>query len=171
MKWFVKSMGRLTVITLLLLSVVACSDNGNLTNASSSAERSDGTVSLDVYKSQTCGCCKKWVDHVEASGFEAVLHHPADLNKLKADKGISPRYQSCHTAVSNDGYVFEGHIPAHIILQFLADPPQNAIGLSVPDMPVGSPGMEMGNLQDDYDVLLLKQDGDAEVYEHVSAKR
>ena len=107
-------------------------------------------------------------DHVEASGFEAVVHHPANLKKLKAGKGISPRYQSCHTSVSNDGYVFEGHVPAHVIQRFLTDPPKNAIGLAVPGMSVGSPGMEEGDRFDPYDVLLLRTDGVSEVYVHMA---
>ncbi len=158
------------MITFMVFGVVACSDNTELTNASAPQGRLVEKVTLEVYKSRTCRCCNKWVTHVEASGFETDVHHHENLNKLKSDKGISPRYQSCHTAVSNDGYVFEGHIPAYVIQQFLADPPQNAIGLAVPGMPAGSPGMEMGNRHDDYDVLLIKQDGNAEVYKHITAK-
>ena len=97
------------------------------------------------------------------------VHHPENLNKLKSDMGISPRYQSCHTAVSKDGYVFEGHVPADIIHRFLTNPPPNAIGLAVPGMPVGSPGMEMGNRHDEYDIFLLNKDGNDVVYEHIGA--
>ena len=170
MKLIVNGVRWLAVIALSW-GIVACSDSSDLVRVSTPAVPPVGQISLDVYKSRTCGCCEQWVEHVETSGIETVVHHPANLNKLKADKGILPRYQSCHTAVSNDGYVFEGHIPAHIIQQFLADPPQNSIGLAVPAMPVGSPGMEMGNRHDDYDVLLLKKDGNAEVYEHIGASR
>ena len=169
MKWVVRSIRWFATTTLLLVSVVACSDNENLTTASNSI--TSEIVSLDVYKSRTCGCCKKWISHIEDFGFESEVHHPADLNKIKADKGIAPRYQSCHTAVSSDGYVFEGHIPGHIIQQFLADPPKDAIGLAVPGMPVGSPGMEVGDRRDEYDVLLLSKDGSHRVYEHVNGKR
>jgi len=169
MKWVVRSIRWFATTTLLLVSVVACSDNENLTTASNSI--TSEIVSLDVYKSRTCGCCKKWISHIEDFGFESEVHHPADLNKIKADKGIAPRYQSCHTAVSSDGYVFEGHIPGQIIQQFLADPPKNAIGLAVPSMPVGSPGMEVGDRRDEYDVLLLSKDGSHRVYEHVNGKR
>ncbi len=166
MKWVVRSIGWIAAITLLLSSVVACSDKASLTTASNPV--SDETVSLDVYKSRTCGCCKKWVSHIEDFGFESEVHHPANLNKIKSDKGIAPRYQSCHTAISNDGYVFEGHIPGPIIQRFLAAPPKNAIGLAVPGMPVGSPGMEVGDRHDEYDVLLLSKDGSHTVYEHVN---
>jgi hypothetical protein len=158
---------RWLAVIALSWSVVACSAKSDVVHAPTLEGPVVGKISLDVYKSPTCGCCGKWVAHVEASGFEAAVHHPTDLNKLKADKGISPRYQSCHTAVSQDGYVFEGHIPADVIQRFLANPPSNAIGLAVPGMPVGSPGMEMGNRHDEYDVLLLSKDGSNKVFEHI----
>lgn len=166
MKWVVRSIGWIVATTLLLSNVVACSDKASLTTVSGSV--SDEAISLDVYKSRTCGCCKKWVSHVEELGFESEVHHPTNLNKIKSDKGIAPRYQSCHTAVTNDGYVFEGHIPGSVIRRFLAAPPEDAIGLAVPGMPVGSPGMEVGDRFDPYDVLLLKKDGSSEVYQHIS---
>ena len=169
MKFVVRSIRWFATTTLLLVSVVACSDNENLTTASNSI--TSEIVSLDVYKSRTCGCCKKWISHIDDFGFESEVRHPANLSKIKADKGIAPRYQSCHTAVSSDGYVFEGHIPGHIIQQFLADPPKDAIGLAVPGMPAGSPGMEVGDRRDEYDVLLLSKDGSHRVYEHVNGKR
>ena len=169
MKFVVRSIRWFATTTLLLVSVVACSDNENLTTASNSI--TSEIVSLDVYKSRTCGCCKKWISHIDDFGFESEVRHPANLSKIKADKGIAPRYQSCHTAVSSDGYVFEGHIPGHIIQQFLADPPKDVIGLAVPGMPAGSPGMEVGDRRDEYDVLLLSKDGSHRVYEHVNGKR
>ncbi len=168
MKPVVKKLRWLMAITLFV-SAIACSDSNNLANTSAIKDPSVGKISLDVYKSKTCGCCKKWVDHAEAFGFETAMHHPENLNKVKSDKGISPRYQSCHTAVSKAGYVFEGHIPAEIIQRFLANPPANAIGLAVPGMPVGSPGMEVGNRHDDYDVFLLNKDGSDRVYEHIGS--
>ena len=101
-------------------------------------------LSLDVFKSPTCGCCQKWIDHIELSGFKATAHDTDRLNQIKTDSGILPQYQSCHTAISENGFVFEGHIPAAIVKQFLDNPPKDAIGLAVPGMPMGSPGMEMG---------------------------
>ena len=125
-------------------------------------------IPLDVYKSPTCGCCGLWVDHAAERGFSLSTLHPADLNKLKAGKGIAPEVQSCHTAVSAEGYVFEGHIPARFIRDFLAEPPAGARGLAVPAMPVGSPGMEVDDRFMAYDVLLLKDDGSTEVYARVT---
>ena len=169
MRYVVRSIGRVVAATLLLPSVVAYSDKASLSTVSSSV--SDEASSLAVYKSRTCGCCEKWVSHIEEFGFESEVNHPANLNKIKSDKGIAPRYQSCHTAVTNDGYVFEGHIPSPVIQRFLAAPPKDAIGLAVPGMPVGSPGMEVGDRFDPYDVFLLKKDGSYEVYQHIAAQR
>jgi len=159
----------------IFLSIVACSDITGDANAqkltSESLDRpANKMASLDVYKSPTCGCCEKWIEHLETTGFATLIHHPTDLNEVKQSNAIAPRYQSCHTAVSTEGYVFEGHIPAHLIQRFLSNPPQNAIGLAVPGMPVGSPGMEMGDRNDSYNILLLKTDGSAEVYASIGAK-
>ncbi len=87
---------------------------------------------------------------------------------LKQEKGIGSEFQSCHTAVSAKGYVFEGHVPATVMSDFLAQPPEGAIGLAVPGMPVGSPGMEMGERFTPYDVVLLKGDGSSEIYRHIA---
>jgi len=126
-------------------------------------------TALDVFKSPTCGCCGKWVEHIEGSGFTAKTHHPSDLNGLKQQLGVAAQFQSCHTAVTKDGYVFEGHIPADIMQRFLVEKPAGALGLAVPGMPMGSPGMEMGDRRDSYDVLLLMKDGSARIYQHVAA--
>ncbi len=91
-----------------------------------------------------------------------------DLAALKQSKLIAPRYRSCHTAVSEQGYIFEGHVPAKFIAQFLATPEQDALGLAVPAMPVGSPGMEMGDKFMPYQVLLLRDDGSHTVYAHIN---
>lgn len=126
-------------------------------------------IPLDVYKSPSCGCCGKWVEHAEQRGFTVTIHHPSDLARIKAEKGIAPGVQSCHTAVSPEGYLFEGHIPARYIRDFLANPPEDARGLSVPAMPVGTPGMEVENRFTPYDVLLLKNDGSTELFAKVTS--
>ena len=133
------------------------------------AAESDAAVYLDVYKSPTCGCCTKWMDHLAENGFISTGHHPDDLSDLKRELGVPVRYGSCHTGVSKNGYVFEGHVPARYIAQFLDDPPADALGLAVPAMPVGSPGMEYRDQFMAYDVLLLKRDGSVEVYASVES--
>ena len=96
-----------------------------------------------------------------------------NLNPIKSKYNIEGRYQSCHTGVvvtEKGDYVFEGHIPSEYVTQFLANPPEGAIGLSVPGMPAGSPGMEVGDRKDYYQVLQLNTDGSSSVYAHVNQK-
>lgn len=126
-------------------------------------------IDITVFKSPDCGCCQKWIDHLQHSGFGVTGINTDRLHRVKLQHGIAPQYQSCHTGIVGS-YVFEGHVPAALIQRFLQHPPEDALGLSVPGMPVGSPGMEMGERHDDYDVLLLKKDGSSEVYQHVSAE-
>ena len=128
---------------------------------------SQNKFSLLVHKTPTCGCCKKWVKHLEANNFSTMIKDHQNLQKVKEQHSIKPKYQSCHTAVSQDGYVFEGHIPSKFIKQFLANPEANAIGLSVPGMPLGSPGMEVEGRFMPYDVLVLYKDGSSKVYAEV----
>lgn len=158
------------ILVLVMMGVTACSDNASVENKQSSPVQSTEQVTLDVYKSPTCECCGRWVSDIDSKGFDATTHHPANMNLVKQKLGIAPQYQSCHTGVSKEGYVFEGHIPADVMQKFLAEKPKDALGLSVPGMPAGSPGMEMGNRYDDYDVLLLKKDGSAQVYARIRHK-
>ena len=123
--------------------------------------------SLLVHKTPTCGCCKKWVKHLEDNSFSMMIKDHQNLQKIKTQYSIKPKYQSCHTAVSKEGYIFEGHIPSKFIKNFLADPEPNAIGLSVPGMPLGSPGMEGEGRFMPYDVLVLYKDGSSKVYAEI----
>lgn len=166
---FIYYFGRITICALLVISVAACSDPNNNVVENSELANGESKPVLDVYKRATCGCCRKWVDHINEYGFSTNSHNKNDLTALKKEKGIAPVYQSCHTAVSKEGYVFEGHIPAKIIKRFLDEKPDGAIGLSVPRMPTGSPGMEVGNKFNKYNVLLLMKDGTAETYAEISS--
>jgi hypothetical protein len=124
---------------------------------------------LNVYKSPTCGCCVAWIEHAENAGFHVTTHHPSDLDALKSQLGVANQHRSCHTAVNKNGYLFEGHVPAKFVQQFLENPPEDAIGLAVPGMPVGSPGMEMNNRFNQYKVILLKKNGDWAPYAEINA--
>ena len=124
----------------------------------------DTASSIEVWKSRTCECCGAWVKHLEANGF-AVTVNDADtsaLTALKRQAGIGDRLASCHTA-KIDGYVIEGHVPGSDIKRLVAERP-DAIGLTAPGMPIGSPGMEQGGEFEPYDVLLIKKDGATEVF-------
>lgn len=117
---------------------------------------------VTVYKSPTCGCCKAWIEHLEENGFEVEARDVPDVVPHKIEHGVTPQLASCHTALV-DGYVIEGHVPAGDIRRLLAERPA-VKGLSVPGMPVGSPGMEHGDRVDPYDVLSFGDDGKTEVY-------
>jgi hypothetical protein len=162
---FLKQIRNLFLVLAAAFALIACSDE--VVYGQNTASTNDLALKLDVYKSPTCGCCQFWVDHAEEAGIESVIHHPDDLTLAKLERGIGFQYHSCHTAVSQEGYVFEGHMPAKLIKQFLADVPENAIGLAVPGMPIGSPGMEVGDRFAPYDVVLLHKDGSSSLYHRV----
>ena len=122
---------------------------------------------LVVHKTPTCGCCKKWMKHLEEHDFNISSQDHLNLNDIKDMHNIKPEYRSCHTAVSSDGFIFEGHIPSKYIKQFLSENHDDAIGLSVPGMPLGSPGMEFENRFMPYEVLILFKDGSSKVYAEV----
>ena len=130
----------------------------------------ESKFSLLVHKTPTCGCCKKWIEHLESNGFSPSSKDHQSLQGVKEKYNIKPEYRSCHTAVSEDGYIFEGHIPGKYIAQFLAEKNADAIGLSVPGMPLGSPGMEIGDRFTPYDVLILYKDGTSKVYAEIKQK-
>ena len=138
-----------------------------LVAAGSALSQSLTDATLNAFKDENCGCCVGWIDHMQEAGFASKINHPRDLNGVKEDLGVLPKWQSCHTAVTKGGYVFEGHIPAKYIEQFLASPPEGALGLAVPGMPLGSPGMEMGGRFTPYDIVLMNKDGSSSVFAHV----
>lgn len=116
-----------------------------------------------VWKSPTCGCCGDWVEHMRAAGFPVEVHDVETLTTVKEEHGISQEHRSCHTATV-DGYVVEGHVPADLVRRVLEERPEIR-GLAVPGMPVGSPGMEVGDRKDPYDVLALLTGGSVVVYD------
>ncbi|HLV77920.1 MAG TPA: DUF411 domain-containing protein [Marinobacter sp.] len=118
--------------------------------------------SIHVYKSPTCGCCTDWIDHLEDNGFKVTATNSDHMGRIKAEAGLIPGLGSCHTAFVN-GYVIEGHVPAGDIRRLLAEAP-DATGLSVPGMPIGSPGMEMGDRKDHYKVILFKGNGQTRIF-------
>jgi hypothetical protein len=124
------------------------------------AAAADPTL-VTVYKTPTCGCCTKWVDHILESGFRARVHDLPDLGRIKAQHGVPRALSSCHTSLVG-GYVVEGHVPADVIRQLLAERPQG-VGIAVPGMPLGSPGMEAPRTER-YDVLLFDDAGRIRVF-------
>lgn len=122
-------------------------------------------VPYEVWKDPNCGCCGDWIDHMAAHGFKASVHDTGN-NAMRARLGLDRRYASCHTALIG-GYVVEGHVPAREVRRLLREKPQ-ALGLAVPGMPVGSPGMDgpvYKGRRDAYDVVLVLRDGTSRVYQ------
>jgi hypothetical protein len=120
-----------------------------------------GTVT--VYKNPSCGCCGDWIGHMRAAGFEVDVHDVTDLQTIKTENGVTPQIGSCHTALV-DGYVVEGHVPADLVQKMLDEKP-DIVGLSVPGMVVGSPGMEVpGQPPQPYDVIAFDANGATAVY-------
>lgn len=114
-----------------------------------------------VYKSPTCGCCKKWVSHLEDKGFDVKTKNMSDVRPIKNKYGVEQKFQSCHTAKIGK-YFIEGHVPAKDIKRLLKEKP-DIKGLSVPGMVMGSPGME-GHRKDKYNVLAIDKNDNATVY-------
>ncbi|MGI8943560.1 MAG: DUF411 domain-containing protein [Qipengyuania sp.] len=112
---------------------------------------------MEVTKTPWCGCCSEWVERMEAAGFELKVRDVEDMTPVARAAGVPDPLRSCHTA-RVDGYTIEGHVPAEDIRRLLAERP-DAIGLSVPGMVVGSPGMEQGDRVDSYQVVLIGRDG------------
>jgi hypothetical protein len=119
---------------------------------------------MTVYKSPTCGCCSNWITHLERNGFDVKAVNVDDIDAVKRTYGVPQALGSCHTGLVN-GYVIEGHIPADAVHRFLREKPAGAIGIAVPGMPAGSPGMEMGNRKDPYNIVRFDKSGQSTVFE------
>lgn len=120
-------------------------------------------LTVSVYKTATCGCCSKWVDHMRAQGFDVKVQDVDDIRSVKATHGVPPELSSCHTTLVG-GYVIEGHVPADVVKRLLRERPKVA-GLAVPGMPVGSPGMEQPGRQDSYAIVSFDRAGQRKIYE------
>ena len=122
-----------------------------------------GDPVITIYKSRTCGCCTKWVDHFKASGFKTEVHDREDMDEVKKWLGVPPGVRSCHTA-QVEKYLIEGHVPASDVKQMLAKRPKIA-GLAVPGMPTGTPGMAVpGKPAAPYEVISFQRDGKTQLF-------
>jgi len=129
-----------------------------------SAFAETGARKITVYKSPTCGCCANWVDRVKRSGFDVEAHDVGEdmLNQMKTTAGVPVALRSCHVALAG-GYAFEGHVPPDLVKNVLTEKPK-VLGLAVPGMPAGSPGMEMGDRKEPYDVMAFDRSGKSWVF-------
>jgi len=118
---------------------------------------------VQVYKDPTCGCCALWVEHLRKAGFSATVTDAEDMTAIKTKYGVPNQARSCHTAIV-DGYVIEGHVPAADVQRLLKERPR-AVGIAVPGMPIGSPGMEVATVKPQpYDVLAFDKAGQTTVF-------
>lgn len=131
--------------------------------AGSARAQARGSRALAVYKSPTCGCCDGWVTHMRQAGFTVAVHVVEDPGTVRRARGLPDTLASCHTGVIG-GYAIEGHVPAADVVRLLAERPE-AVGLAVPGMPLGSPGMEApGGRKQPYDTLLVLRSGRTRVF-------
>jgi hypothetical protein len=150
-------------VLLVVALVSSCSDV--------SPSRSDtvqNKVHLTVHKRLKCSCCNKWIRHMLDRGFTTTSNNLNNLSTIKDTYGIHNELRSCHTSVTDDGFVFEGHIPAKFVQQFLDEKPDGARGLAVAAMPTGTPGMEFGERFQPYKIYRLNDDGSTEIYAEVN---
>ncbi len=120
-------------------------------------------IPVTVYKDPSCGCCTKWVAHLASHGFSPTVKDRTDMVALKDSLGIPVSLRACHTAVTGR-YRIEGHVPAADVKRLLAKAPRTVLGLAVPDMPSGSPGMEMAGRADRFEVIAFAQSGQSYVF-------
>lgn len=164
-----RPLARTICASVFGLGLVACSrpaaepgaSAGKPAPAAAVAQAPSALPAVTVYKSATCGCCKAWVRHLEQNGFQVTAIDTEDMGSVKTKHGVAPALASCHTALVG-GYVVEGHVPAADVKRMLAEKPA-IVGLSVPGMPMGSPGME-GPRTDPYQVLALQKAGGTQVF-------
>lgn len=144
-----RAVTRLSALQLALIGSAALS----LPALSNRAIARSDSSQITVWKTASCGCCKEWVAHLRKNGFEVLSHDVADTAAERKRLGLANKFASCHTG-SFGGYALEGHVPAAEVRRLLREKPQ-AIGLAVPGMPVGSPGMEVDGSRDAFQVLLV----------------
>jgi hypothetical protein len=150
-------MNSRAVLRAAALAVIA-----TLTSASAPPSSLLPPPSVTVFKDPNCGCCKAWVEHLRKHAFDVTARDTSDINGPKRTARVPEQLYSCHTAFVN-GYVVEGHVPVEDIQRLLKEKPKIA-GIAVPGMPLGSPGMEVGNRKDRYDVIAFNRDGTTRVF-------
>jgi len=122
----------------------------------------DKPIDIVVYRSPTCECCGKWLEHMKKNNFNVKDIVTDDVQAIKKKYGVPEAMASCHTAIV-DGYVIEGHVPANDIMKLLKTKPK-IVGIAVPGMPSGTPGMEMGDRKDSYNVMSFDKENHYEIF-------
>lgn len=151
------------VVSMCMLVLIGCAGtkSTDIRNATASPS-TEKPIDIVVYRSPTCGCCSKWMDHLQENNFNVKEIRSNDVQALKDKYGITTELASCHTAIV-DGYAIEGHVPANDIKTLLKTKP-NVAGISVPGMPIGTPGMEMGGDKETFDVFSFERGKPEQVF-------
>jgi hypothetical protein len=158
------SLARIALAVGAAMGLAACERTSAQAQVAASATSG---LFAEVWKTPTCGCCKAWVEHLQGAGFTVKANDVSSTDAMRSKLGMPAELGSCHTALIG-GFAVEGHVPAREIKRLLAEPREavaDVAGLSVPGMPIGSPGMEMGDKRDKYDVLLVLKNGKSRVYQ------
>ncbi len=152
-------MKKLLVFALALAGLFsACSDE-NIQGANA-----QNSKHIELYQSPACGCCGKWVEYMCAKGYTVSVHKDDAYYDYKGERfGIKDIYESCHTGLAG-GYALEGHLPEDAVAWLLTAKPEGVIGIAVPGMPMGSPGMELGGEDEQYPVVIMLKDGGYKIY-------
>ena len=157
---------------ILLLSFIlttqACSQSienkSVIPNQDGIAQQEEKSINITVYRSPTCGCCKGWVEHLRNNHFNVTDIESNHMDQIKSQYDVPKQLSSCHTAII-DGYIIEGHVPAKDIKKLISTK-SDIRGLSIPQMPVGTPGMEMGNRKDPFSVISFDKEGKTAIFNH-----
>ena len=155
---------RKTPITIAIAAMALAGLAYGAAAQQKAAPAAPATPKVTVYKTSSCGCCRLWVDHMKTNGFDvqAMDVSAADVRAISKAAGLRDEETSCHTAKIGN-YTVEGHVPAADIKRMLKEKPAIA-GIAAPGMPMGSPGMEQGNVKEPYDVVAFTKDGRSTVY-------
>lgn len=141
---------------LLLLS-------GSMLTSSLAYAETDSTHKITVYKNPSCGCCVKWIDYLKSNNYEVTAINARNISSYKKKYGVPEKHAACHTAII-DGYVVEGHVTDRDIQKLLLTRPEGVKGITVPGMPVGTPGMEHGDHRQPYNVLSFDKQGNVKIF-------
>ena len=150
-------------VRIVTAAVLAIATLGACTGETAEPATGEAVAEVTVHKSPTCGCCTDWVEHLREAGFAVEVRETSNLAPVQERVGLPYGLGSCHTA-EVEGYFVEGHVPAEDVARLLSERPE-AKGLTVPGMPLGSPGMEVPSGEvEAYDVLLVRSDGSTEIF-------
>ncbi len=176
MKSWLSSMGKKSILLITGIATIGIMDatypnptiipnshNAHSLTKVASNTRYTGVKEITVYRTPTCGCCSGWIEHMKQEGFQVTDIKTTEIEKIKQQYNLPAGLESCHTSIA-DGYVIEGHIPALEVKRLLTEKPDVA-GIAVPGMPLGTPGMEAGDIKEPFQVLAFNQKGEIQVFQ------